>query len=121
MTKVSRLAVDKFNYSPEWSRTSVARSLQRLQTSFLDVVFVHDVQFMPALTALIAISTLFAIADEQPSIIRNIGISGYSFPALVNLAHLARDQLRRPLDAVRTIVGVSSIDDLEANVRAARA
>ncbi|KFY18592.1 hypothetical protein V493_08483 [Pseudogymnoascus sp. VKM F-4281 (FW-2241)] len=101
MTKVGRIAAEKFDYSPDWIRTSVARSLQRLQTDYLDVVFVHDVEFMPPLTSLSAIATLLAIADEQPGVIRHIGISGYSLPALVKLARLARNHLQRPLDAVQ--------------------
>ena len=101
MTKVGRIAVNKFDYSPEWIRASVTRSLQRLQTDYLDVVFVHDVEFMPLLTSLIAISTLFAIADEQPGVIRHIGISGYDLPTIMKLACLTRDHLRRPLDTVQ--------------------
>jgi D-arabinose 1-dehydrogenase len=101
MTKVGRVAVDKFDYSPEWIRASVARSLQRLRTTYLDVVFVHDIEFMPPLTALTAVATLISISEEQPSVIRNIGVSGYSLPALVKLASLARHHLHRPLDVVQ--------------------
>ncbi|KIM95424.1 hypothetical protein OIDMADRAFT_59892 [Oidiodendron maius Zn] len=101
MTKVGRLTVDKFDYSPKWIRISVARSLERLKTTYLDVVFVHDVEFMPLLSTLTAISTLDSIAAEQPGVIRNIGISGYSLPTLVKLARLTRQHLHRPLDAVQ--------------------
>ncbi|KFY63652.1 hypothetical protein V497_01937 [Pseudogymnoascus sp. VKM F-4516 (FW-969)] len=101
MTKVGRIAADKFDYSPDWVRASVAQSLQRLQTDYLDVVFVHDVEFMPPLTSLGAIATLFAIADEQPGVIRHVGISGYSLSAMVKLAYLARSRLQRPLDVVQ--------------------
>ncbi|KAH8799448.1 Aldo/keto reductase family-domain-containing protein [Xylogone sp. PMI_703] len=101
MTKVGRIAVDKFDYSAEWIRSSVARSLQRLRTTYLDVVFVHDIEFMPLLSALSAVATLVAIAKEQPGVIRNIGVSGYSLKSLVTLAHLTREHLHRPLDAVQ--------------------
>ena len=101
MTKVGRVGVDAFDYSATWIRQSVARSLQRLRTSYLDVVFVHDIEFMPLLSTLTAISTLIQITDEKPGIIRNIGISGYSLPSLVRVARLARDHLPRPLDVVQ--------------------
>ncbi|KAH8799145.1 Aldo/keto reductase family-domain-containing protein [Xylogone sp. PMI_703] len=101
MTKVGRIAVDKFDYSAEWIRTSVARSLQRLRTTYLDVVFVHDIEFMPPLSALAAVATLVAIANERSGIIRNIGVSGYSLQSLVELARLVREHLHRPLDVVQ--------------------
>jgi aryl-alcohol dehydrogenase-like predicted oxidoreductase len=101
MTKVGRIGVKKFDYSPEWIRASIARSLKRLHTDYLDVVFVHDVEFMPLLTSLIAISTLFTIANEQPGIIRNIGISGYDLLTITKLARLTRDHLHLPLDTVQ--------------------
>ena len=101
MTKVGRISVDKFDYSPEWIRFSVARSLQRLNTDYLDVVFVHDVEFMPLLTSLSAIATLVAISEEQPGVVRNIGISSYSLSTLAKLARVARDHLPRPLDVVQ--------------------
>lgn len=66
-----------------------------------DVVFVHDIEFMPLLSTLAAISTLIQITDEKPGTIRNIGISGYSLPSLVRVARLARDNLPRPLDVVQ--------------------
>lgn len=101
MTKVGRIGPNKFDYSPKWIRTSIARSLKRLSTDYLDVVFVHDVEFMPLLTSLIAISTLFTIANERPGIIRNIGISGYDLPTITKLARLTREHLHRPLDTVQ--------------------
>jgi aryl-alcohol dehydrogenase-like predicted oxidoreductase len=41
LTKVGRIAGDEFDYSKEWVRQSVARSLQRLKTEYLDVVYCH--------------------------------------------------------------------------------
>ncbi len=47
-TKVGRYGPDAtdFDYSPTTIRRSVRRSLQRLQTQYLDVVYLHDVEFV---------------------------------------------------------------------------
>lgn len=52
MTKVGRIAALEFDYSPEWVRFSVNRSLERFKTSYLDVVFCRKLwasQFIPFL------------------------------------------------------------------------
>lgn len=41
MTKVGRIAASHFDYSPDWIRYSVRRSLERFKTPHLDVVFCH--------------------------------------------------------------------------------
>jgi D-arabinose 1-dehydrogenase len=48
MTKCGRYGLDKsdFDYSPDTIRASVARSLERLNTDFLDVVYLHDAEFV---------------------------------------------------------------------------
>lgn len=48
MTKVGRYGNHKedFDYSPQSIRLSVMRSLQRLNTTYLDVVFLHDIEFI---------------------------------------------------------------------------
>jgi len=48
MTKVGRYGVtkDDFDYSPQSIRLSIMRSLQRLNTTYLDAVFLHDVEFI---------------------------------------------------------------------------
>ncbi len=48
MTKVGRYGPLKedFDYSPQSIRRSVMRSLQRLNSTYLDVVFLHDVEFI---------------------------------------------------------------------------
>jgi Aldo/keto reductase family len=45
-TKVGRYGPTDFDYSPEAVRRSVRRSLQRLHTQYLDVVYLHDVEFV---------------------------------------------------------------------------
>lgn len=48
MTKCGRygLTKEQFDYSPETLRRSVQRSLARLHTSYLDAVYLHDVEFV---------------------------------------------------------------------------
>jgi len=48
ITKCGRYGpkVKDFDYSPETIRRSVARSLERLKTDYLDVLFLHDVEFV---------------------------------------------------------------------------
>ena len=48
MTKCGRYGLTKeaFDYSPATIRHSVERSLSRLHTDYLDVVYLHDVEFV---------------------------------------------------------------------------
>ncbi|KIJ70409.1 hypothetical protein HYDPIDRAFT_172237 [Hydnomerulius pinastri MD-312] len=52
-TKVGRYGNtrDGFNYTPEGVRASIKRSLQRLHTTYLDTVYVHDVEFIADIKA----------------------------------------------------------------------
>ncbi|THH21053.1 hypothetical protein EW146_g428 [Bondarzewia mesenterica] len=46
MTKCGRYGDSDFDYSPATIRRSVERSLSRLHTTFLDAVYLHDVEFV---------------------------------------------------------------------------
>ena len=48
MTKCGRygLAPEEFDYSPSTIRRSVERSLRRLGTTYLDVVYLHDIEMV---------------------------------------------------------------------------
>jgi D-arabinose 1-dehydrogenase len=46
MTKCGRFGVSDFDYSPARVRSSVENSLRRLQTDYLDAVYLHDVEFV---------------------------------------------------------------------------
>ncbi|KAJ4472060.1 Aldo/keto reductase [Lentinula aciculospora] len=46
MTKCGRFGANTFDYSPAAIRNSVTQSLQRLQTEYLDTVYLHDVEFV---------------------------------------------------------------------------
>lgn len=99
MTKVGRIAALEFDYSPEWIRYSVARSLDRFKTSYLDVVFCHDIEFVTDTDALIAVGVLFDLVNQGK--VRYVGVSGYSIEKLVRVANLVKERYGRPLDAVQ--------------------
>ncbi|GLB33447.1 putative aldo keto reductase [Lyophyllum shimeji] len=66
MTKCGRYGTSDFDYSPARIRASVKNSLERLQTDYLDVVYLHDVEFV--CTPVAPRSTgcnLSALADES--------------------------------------------------------
>lgn len=74
-TKVGRVQLEEFDYSKENVRFSVERSCQRLKTSYLDLVYLHDIEFVPLQETLEALKELKRLKDE--GIIRNFGLSGY--------------------------------------------
>jgi D-arabinose 1-dehydrogenase len=73
-TKVGRLGIREFDYSPESVRKSVLRSLERLGVEKLDVVYCHDVEFVTRREVILAVAELFKIRDEGK--LRYVGISG---------------------------------------------
>ncbi|KAL2817908.1 Aldo/keto reductase family-domain-containing protein [Aspergillus cavernicola] len=99
MTKAGRVNATKSDYSPEWIRYSVARSLQRLRTSYLDVVFCHDIEFVAEESVLQAIGVLLEMVAAGT--VRYIGISGYPIDRLARVARRARDLYGRPLDVIQ--------------------
>jgi D-arabinose 1-dehydrogenase len=99
MTKVGRIAALEFDYSPNWIRHSVDRSLDRFKTSYLDVVFCHDIEYVTDADAVIAVGVLFDLMNQGK--IRYVGVSGYSIDKLVRVANMVREQYGRPLDAVQ--------------------
>jgi D-arabinose 1-dehydrogenase len=99
MTKVGRIAAEEFNYSPDWVRKSVNRSLERFQTSYLDVVFCHDVEFVSDEAVVAAVATLWEFVAEGK--IRYVGISGYPIDKLVRVAKFCKEKLGKPLDIVQ--------------------
>ncbi|KAI9850772.1 MAG: hypothetical protein M1838_005105 [Thelocarpon superellum] len=98
-TKVGRIAGSEFDYSPAWVRYSVQRSLSRLHTDYLDVVYCHDVEFVSADEVLAAVRELRQIRDRTAQV-HYIGISGYPISVLGELAELVLRETGEPLDAV---------------------
>ncbi|KAK1143974.1 hypothetical protein N8T08_005883 [Aspergillus melleus] len=99
MTKAGRISAHQFDYSAEWIQKSVQRSLERLGTSYLDVVFCHDVEFVSMEEAIEAVGALFELSEKGQ--VRFVGISGYSIDRLVRIAHTVQKQYNRPLDIVQ--------------------
>ncbi|GAB1316188.1 Aldo/keto reductase family-domain-containing protein [Madurella fahalii] len=99
ITKAGRIASTEFDYSPAWIRYSVLRSLQRLHTPYLDLVYTHDVEFVTPAEVLAAVRELRRLRDEE-GIIRYVGISGFPVDVLCDLAEMIRRETGEPLDAV---------------------
>jgi aryl-alcohol dehydrogenase-like predicted oxidoreductase len=99
VTKVGRIASKEFDYSPPWIRYSIYRSLERLHTSYLDLVYTHDVEFVSRSEVLAAVQELRRLRDEE-GLIRYVGISGYPVPILCELAEMILRETGEPLDAV---------------------
>ncbi|ODV83801.1 hypothetical protein CANARDRAFT_9360 [[Candida] arabinofermentans NRRL YB-2248] len=89
-TKVGRLQLDDFDYSASWVKKSIARSLERLHTKYLDVVYLHDIEFVEEEGIMEALRTLMQL--KKDGYIRNVGISGYPVEFLYKIASLCVDQ-----------------------------
>ena len=99
ITKCGRIGSDEFDYSREWVYKSIQRSLQRLKTDYLDLVYCHDVEFVSEDEVMEAIRELRRIRDEEDTI-KYVGISGYPLPVLCSIAHRILRETGEPLDAV---------------------
>ncbi|KAE8361416.1 Aldo/keto reductase family-domain-containing protein [Aspergillus caelatus] len=99
LTKVGRVASSSFDYSPEWVRYSIQRSLHRLHTDYLDVVYCHDVEFVSPQEVLQAVRELRRIRDTEGTI-HYVGISGYPVDVLSDLAEMILRETGEPLDVV---------------------
>jgi len=99
MTKCGRISSDKFDYSPEWIRKSVQTSLSNFRTTYLDVVFCHDAEYVPAAQVMTAVSTLYELVAEGK--VRYVGISGYPLETIASLASQSRKVHGRPLDVIQ--------------------
>ncbi|CZR51092.1 related to Pseudomonas L-fucose dehydrogenase [Phialocephala subalpina] len=99
MTKAGRISSSKFDYSPKWIHHSVNRSMERFGTSYFDVIFCHDVEYVTDEAAVTAVGVLMDLVKEGK--IRYIGVSGYCLEKLIRVAKLVRARYQRPLDAVQ--------------------
>jgi D-arabinose 1-dehydrogenase len=100
MTKVGRIMENDFNYSPDWIRKSVERSMERFQTTYLDVVFCHDVEYVSIDEAVTAVGVLLEF--QRAGVALRVGISGYNIDVLAEVAMLARQRYGRPVDVIQT-------------------
>ncbi|KAK3303107.1 Aldo/keto reductase family-domain-containing protein [Chaetomium strumarium] len=99
VTKAGRIASSEFDYSPSWVRYSILRSLQRLHTRYLDLVYMHDVEFVSGAEVLAAVRELRRLRDEE-GVVRYVGISGFPVEVLCELAEMIFAETGEPLDAV---------------------
>ncbi|PKS12354.1 hypothetical protein jhhlp_001654 [Lomentospora prolificans] len=100
ITKAGRYGPTNFDYSPPSIRASVMRSLERLNTPYLDLVYCHDAEFVSPQDVLAAVGELRKLRDEGK--IRYVGISGYPLPVLTSLTKLVLQETGEPLDAVQS-------------------
>lgn len=98
ITKCGRIQSAEFDYSPAWVRYSICRSLERLGTTHLDLVYLHDVEFVSAEEVLAAVKELRALRDR--GLVRYVGISGYPVDLLASLSEMVLRETGEPLDAV---------------------
>lgn len=97
-TKAGRVKADEFDYRAASIRASVQRSLKRLHTDYLDVLYIHDVEFNSIEACIEAITEAFRLKDE--GVVRLVGISGYPVKFLFELSCIVLEKLGRPLDVV---------------------
>ncbi|KAI8075106.1 Aldo/keto reductase family-domain-containing protein [Gongronella butleri] len=101
-TKIGRYGYmpKDFDYSAARTKESVAESMRRLKTDYLDTVLCHDVEFVDfedVVGANGALSALFELKAQGT--IKYVGCSGYPLPVLLKIAeHQA--QKGQPLDVV---------------------
>ncbi|SPQ26669.1 4c96cf24-dc00-4bb4-8824-651f22603b28 [Thermothielavioides terrestris] len=99
ITKAGRIGSAEFDYSPAWVRYSVLRSLRRLHTPHLDLVYMHDVEFVSPAEVLAAVRELRRLRDED-GVVRYVGISGFPVDVLCERAEMIYRETGEPLDAV---------------------
>ncbi|KAK7946065.1 uncharacterized protein PG986_010386 [Apiospora aurea] len=73
----------------------IQRSLERLHTPYLDLVYLHDVEFVSASEVLDAVRELRRLPE-----VRAVGISGFPVLVLCDLAEMVLRETGAPLDAV---------------------
>ena len=80
------------------------RSLKRLRTSYLDVVYCHDVEFVEPNEVLAAVAELRRLRDsvEDGHPVGYIGISGYPLDTLRSLAELILKETGEPIDIIQS-------------------
>ncbi|EGV64142.1 D-arabinose 1-dehydrogenase [Yamadazyma tenuis] len=88
-TKAGRIALNEFDYSASAIRKSVKRSLERLNTEYLDLVYLHDIEFGEIDDIMDGLKELKRLKAE--GIVKNIGITGYPVDFLYRVALAAHN------------------------------
>lgn len=104
LTKAGRISEDEFDYSPTSICASVKRSMERLKTTYLDVVYCHDVEFVEPHEVVVAVKELRRLRDseEDDHPVRYVGISGYPLDTLRSLAALILSETGEPIDIIQS-------------------
>ncbi|CAH6723141.1 D-arabinose 1-dehydrogenase [[Candida] jaroonii] len=97
-TKAGRVKLNDFDYSRESINASIRRSCERLGTSYLDLVYLHDIEFVQENDIYEALRELKLLKDQ--GIIKNFGVSGYPVDFLYKIALGAKNSDIGPLDAI---------------------
>lgn len=100
-TKAGRIQMDEFDYSRSHVRKSVMRSLERLNTTYLDLVYMHDVEFVTEEETIDALRELVQLKKE--GVVKYFGITGYPVEYLYDLAYKCNSTYKEeigPLDAI---------------------
>lgn len=122
ITKCGRIAADEFDYSKEWVYKSIQQSLKRLKTTYLDLVYCHDVEFVSEDEVMEAILELRRIRDEEGTV-KYVGISGYPLSVLCSISQRVLRETGEPLDAVmsyanftlqNTLLATSGVKEFKA-------
>ncbi len=114
-TKLGRFAPQHFDFSAKRVVESVDVSLHRLRTDHLDIVLVHDIEFVPLQQ--IVDETLPALRKQQAAgKVRYVGISGYPMKIFDVIAQQAE------LDCILsynqyTLQNTRLVDDLLPNMQ----
>ncbi|GGF61049.1 oxidoreductase [Paenibacillus albidus] len=74
-TKAGRTGADEFNYSAGHIEASLAASLKRLETDYVDILLLHDMEFVPFEQVIEeAIPALYRLKEQGKA--RFVGVSG---------------------------------------------
>ncbi|GAB5561938.1 MAG: aldo/keto reductase [Synoicihabitans sp.] len=117
-TKLGRYSESHFDFSARRVEESVHVSLQRLGTDYLDVILLHDVEFVPL--AQIWEETLPAVLRlKQQGKVRAVGFSGYPLKMFHTLLDHVEDEIDCVLGYNRyTLQNTSLVDDLLPRLQA---
>ncbi|MHC6594760.1 aldo/keto reductase [Arthrobacter sp. C152] len=103
-TKAGRYGFDDFDFSPARLRRSLERSLQLLQTDYVDILQLHDIEFV-SLGPLFEDSYAELVKLREEGKCRYIGMTGY--PA----AAMRRAMQETQLDVLLTYSHATLLDD----------
>ncbi|ODV58153.1 D-arabinose 1-dehydrogenase (NAD(P)(+)) ARA2 [Ascoidea rubescens DSM 1968] len=106
-TKVGRIQLDDFDYGPDWIESSINRSLERLNTSYLDLVHLHDIEFVSTDKIFLALKKLKSLKDRQ--IIHNFGISGYPVDFLSYVSKKCAEDFKKEIGSLDSILSYSNM------------